>query len=100
MHDLLTKMTAGMQGRSYDEIIKLWNLTQLETSWMQGDMMEIEVFEILKGFDKVEEGKLLTRGHGMKSFKYGNCLDCRKYCFSSTVVDLWNSLPSGIVDAA
>jgi hypothetical protein len=96
-----TKMIVGMQGRSYVDRLKMLNLTTLETRRMRGDM--IEVFKILKGFDMVEVGKFftnnvgITRGHGLKLFKYGSRLDCRKHCFSHRVVDFWNSLPSDIV---
>ena len=39
-----------------------------------------------------------TRGHELKLAKAGCRLDCRKYSFSHRVVDLWNKLPSSVVE--
>ena len=70
---------------------------------MRGDM--IETFKILKGvYDgKVTSGlfKLAenstTRGNSLKISKQRCARDIRKYCFTSRVVDIWNSLPECIV---
>ena len=34
-----------------------------------------------------------TRGHTLKNYKIGVCLDCRMYSFSKTVGNNWNALP-------
>ena len=66
----------------------------------------IEVFKILKGFNKVDSSKFFklsentkTRGHTMKLVKTRTRLDCRKYFFTNRVIDNWNSLPQYVVDA-
>jgi hypothetical protein len=38
-----------------------------------------------------------TRGHDLKLYKHSCRLDCRKYCFSHRVVEIWNKLPESAV---
>ena len=66
----------------------------------------IQVFKILKGFDKIEYklffelargGK--TRGHKLKLVKNRSNGNLRKYFFSQRIVNCWNSLPQEVVEA-
>ena len=71
---------------------------------MRGDL--IEVFKLLKGFDKVDYNKFFqinprkrTRGHSLKLNKSRSRTDIRKNFFSQRVVNSWNKLPQNVVDA-
>jgi hypothetical protein len=62
-----TKLVPSMRKYSYEETLKFFNLTTLETRMIRGDL--IEVFKILKGYEDVNAQtffdllKLCTRGH-------------------------------------
>ena len=63
----------------------------------------IEVFKIIKGFDKVnylEFFHLSTtglRGHNLELFKPSFNRNVGKYTFSNRVIDSWNRLPENII---
>ena len=67
----------------------------------------IETYKIIRGIYDPEvcqgllsEGRSsATRGHQFKLFKERARLNLRKNSFSFRVVDLWNSLPSFVVEA-
>ena len=96
-----TKLVPSMRNYSYEERLKLFGLTTLETRRIRGDL--IEVFKVLKGYEDVnaqiffELSQLCTRGHCLKLFKKGCKLDCRKYTFAQRIVDIWNSLDEDTV---
>ena len=99
-----TKLISECKGLNYSQRLELTGLTTLEKRRDRGDM--IEVFKILKGFNKVDSSKFFklsentkTRGHTMKLVKTRTRLDCRKYFFTNRVIDNWNSLPQYVVDA-
>ena len=62
-----TKLVPPMRNYSYEERLKLFNLTTLETRRIRGDL--IEVFKILKRYEDVnaqtffELSQVCTRGH-------------------------------------
>jgi hypothetical protein len=64
----------------------------------------IEVYKILKGFDRVDEKKFFmrasggTRGHDLKLVKPRCRLDCRKFSFSNRVINLWNCMPAEVIN--
>jgi hypothetical protein len=97
----VTKLVVGTKGKGYEDRLKMLGMKTLETRRIQGDL--IEVFKILKGMDYVAEQIFFsravgnTRGHELKLFKPSCKLDCRKYCFSHRVVDVWNQLPDSVV---
>ena len=71
---------------------------------MRGDL--IEVFKLLKGFDKVDYNKFfkinprnITRGHSLKLNKSRSRRDIRKNFFSQRVINSWNKLPQNVIDA-
>jgi len=47
-----TKLITSIKNKTYEDRLRLVNLTTLETRRLRGDL--IEVFKILKGFDDLE----------------------------------------------
>ena len=89
---------------SYENRLSYTGLTTLSERRIRGDL--IEVFKILKGFSKVNYNTWFklsvnsrTRGHRYKLVKSRSKLDIRKNFFSQRVVNVWNSLPSEVVEA-
>jgi hypothetical protein len=37
------------------------------------------------------------RGNELKLFKHSCRLDCRKYVFSNSVINMWHNLPSDVI---
>jgi len=100
-----TKLISECRHLSYEDRLKVTGLTTLEQRRDRGDM--IEVFKAMNGFSKLHKNKLFTlnshsktRGHRHKLIKCRSRLDIRKYFFSQRVVNKWNSLPDGVVEAA
>ena len=77
------------------------SITTLETRRLSGDL--IEVFKIIKGFDKVDYLKFYhlsttgLRGHNLKLFKPSFKRNVGKYTFSNRVIDSWNRLPEDTI---
>src|SRR5664279_712182 len=98
-----TKLIKGYNCKTYEERLALLDMTTMETRRTRGDL--IEVFKIVKGFDKIEytlffeRSTFITRGHNEKLFKKPFHLDLRKHFFSQRVVDLWNKLPQNVIDS-
>jgi hypothetical protein len=99
-----TKLISECSKLRYEDRLKVTGLTTLEERRNRGDL--IEVFKILKGFDKVnykhffqlaENSK--TRGNKYKLSKSRSRLDIRKHFFSQRVVNEWNKLPNSVVEA-
>ena len=96
-------MIEGLSKLSYDDRLKQCGLTTLQQRRARGDL--IQVFKMLKGFDKVDYRKYFsisnttTRGHLLKLHKSRSRLDLRKYFFSQRVVDMWNKLPEEVVES-
>jgi ribonuclease P/MRP protein subunit RPP40 len=99
-----TKLIEGYRNLCYEERLKKTGLTSLEKRRVRGDL--IQVFKILKGIDRVNYKDYFqisntgrTRGHSYKLIKKRSTGDLRKYFFSQRVVDTWNILPQGVVEA-
>lgn len=99
-----TKMIFECRNQSYENRLKITNLTSLEQRRDRGDMLE--TFKIIKGFNKIDSSNMFTfsgtrstRGHRYKLNKNRCRLDIRKHFFSQRVVNQWNSLPADIVDS-
>ena len=97
-----TKLVRELQGKDYEARLKYLGLTTLETRRLRGDL--IEVFKILKGFEKVDPARFFktnssdrTRGHSLKLFKCQCRLDIGRFAFSNRVVNMWNSLSEDVV---
>ena len=60
-----TKLVKGLQNKSYEERLRLLGITSLEKRRIRGDL--IQVFRIMKGFDKVDRESFfeLDNGNGM-----------------------------------
>ena len=76
----------------------------LEKRRVRGDL--IQVFKMLKGFDKIDSskfftlsGKEATRRHSYKLKKTRSSSERRRIFFSQRVVNSWNKLPQEVVNA-
>ena len=94
-----TRMITVLRGQSYEQRLTNLNLTTLETRRLRGDL--IEMYKILKGFDKVDlcipRNHSGLRGHCLKLFKSRFNTNTGKYAFQNRVVDEWNNLPEYVV---
>ena len=97
-----TKMIKEIRNLTYEERLKVCNLTSLENRRKRYDL--IETFKIMKNFSKIDAAKLFkmrksnTRGHNMKIFKEHSRLNIRKYFFSQRVANNWNLLPAETIN--
>ena len=86
---------------TYEQRLRRLDITTIETRRLTGDL--IEVFKIIKGFDKVDYFNFFhlsttgLRGHSLKLFKPSFKLNGGKYTFSNRVIDSWNRLPEDIL---
>ena len=99
-----TKMVPYLRALSYEERLKKMNLFTMEKRRSRGDL--IELFKILKGFDKIRVKDLfefdtsnITRGHNFKLKKKRFYTDVAKFNFVNRVIDAWNSLPAVVVNS-
>lgn len=102
---LATRMVAGMRGKSYKERLETLGLFSMERRRLRGDL--IETFKIMKGLTGLEMGNLFTRaplestrGHQMKLMKPRCRLNLRANFFTNRVIDVWNQLPSSLLDCS
>ena len=84
-------MIVGFGNLSSEERLRKTDLISLEMHRVRGDL--IQVFKMLKGFDKVNFDKFFkfspvnkTRGHSYKLFKGDLKLEMRKNFFTQRVV--------------
>ena len=99
-----TRLITKCRKWSYEDRLEYTDLMPLKTRRRRGDM--IEVFKMVKGFNKVDTTKFFTftknsrvRGHKYKLLKGHSKLDIRKHYFSNRVINDWNSLPEEVVAA-
>ena len=100
-----TKLVLGLKNKSYEERLKLLDLTTLKTRRVRGDL--IETFKILTGREKVNSELFFQladrrnglRGHTLKLYKRRCRTAMRAHSFSMRVVDEWNALPQEVVAA-
>ena len=91
-------MIDGFADKDYNDRLKELGLTTLETRRKRGDLIVIEAFKIIKGFEDVNSELFCPlaintahlRGHDLKLFKKGVKLNVRKNFFSQRVVNDWN----------
>jgi len=103
-----TKLIRGLKHKPYDERLKLLGITSLENRRVRDDL--IQVFRIVKGFDKVNTedffvldngGGHALRGHKWKLKVNRSRLQLRRcFFFSRRVVNVWNKLPADVVEAS
>jgi len=100
-----TRQLSSIRDLSYPERLKTLNLPTLKYRRARGDM--IETFKILNNIydPKITTGLLplteetRTRHNTKKLKKNAHRKDIRKYSFTQRVVNIWNSLPSTVVNA-
>ena len=99
-----TKQVPGLKDMSYSSRLKELGLPTLAYRRLRGDL--IETYKILTGkYDSAVSNILQlcdmdsTRGHRYKLYKTRSRLNVRKYSFCCRVTDIWNSLPSDVVEA-
>ena len=93
-----------MRGFDYEERLRRLGLYSLEFRRLRGDLME--TYKMMRGLDRVEVERFFplskevrTRGHSLK-IKGGRFrTELRRNFFSQRVVNLWNSLPTEVVEA-
>jgi len=101
-----TKLVRGLRWKSYEKRLSLLGIQSLEKRRLRGDL--IQVFRIVKGFDKVDScdffqldnnSKYELRGHSYK-LKVQRCrLSVRQKFFSQKVVNVWNKLAASVGEA-
>ena len=96
-------MVLGWDKHCYSDTLTICNLLILEDRRLRGDL--IQVFKILKGFDKVNYQNLFEldqdtsrRGHTLKLVKPWTRLDIRNHFFSYRIINSWNKLPGEVVN--
>ena len=100
-----TKLIPGMKELSYEERLKKLDLPTLSyRRIICGDL--IETYKILTGKYDPNVSSILPlnnnqvcRGHKKKNYERRPRLDMHKYSFCYRIVDIWNRLPSEIVEA-
>ncbi len=97
-----TKMITSLRNKSYEDRLAQLNLCSLEKRRLRGK--NIERFEILKVFTKVDANKMFsidntsrTRTDGVKLRCKQVQLDCTKFFFTNDVVKEWNKFPPLVV---
>ena len=97
-----TKHIPVLRNLTYEERLKQLDMFPHHKRRTRGDL--IEVFKILKQFDKINPEKLfemnnatVTRGNGLKLKGQRYNTIARKSYFSVRVVDHWNRLPASVV---
>ena len=99
-----TKKISGMSGKSYHQRLKKLRLPSLEYRRLRGDL--IEAFKIIKGiYDPISTQNLFqintntrTRNNMFKLTKKRFNMNPFKYFFTNRLVNVWNSLPTSIVN--
>ena len=102
-----TKLLSSLSGLSYPERLKTLNLPSLSYRRMRGDAIEMykychnnySVSE--KPFTLVRDvnNQIVTRDHGFKIRKEKNKTALRTRFFGNRVANMWNALPSNIVNS-
>ena len=100
-----TKLVRGCKGKPYKDRLRYLNLPTLKYRRLRGDMLE--TYKILNDVYDSEAAPLLelssarmTRGNDKKLNKVMCKMEHRRHFFTQRVVDVWNSLPSDIINSA
>ena len=101
-----TKRILGLNGMSYTQRLETLGLPSLEFRRVRGDL--IETYKLLQEiYDPLTTKELLnvnkhstTRGHNFKLLKNTPRLNTYKHFFTNRITNLWNQLPSHIVNAS
>ena len=100
----LTKMVPRLRNKSYEERLKELNLFTLSKRRLRGDL--ITLFKIFKGFTNMNPDNFLTldrsnftRNNGFKIIGKRFKTNEAKHFFFNRVINIWNGLPSNVVDS-
>ena len=100
----VTKMIPRLRNKPYEERLKELNLFSLTKRRIRGDL--IEVFKIFKGYSNLDANKYftidhtnLTRNNGFKITPKRFKSHEAKHYFFNRIVNIWNKLPSEIVNS-
>ena len=101
-----TKRIFGMGDLDYTQRLERLGLPSLEFRRVRGDL--IETYKLLQNvYDPLSTNGLInvnaecnTRGHNFKLLKNSPKLNTYKYFFTNRVTNLWNQLPSDVVNAS
>ena len=103
----MTRMIDGFADKDYNDRLKEFGLTTLETRRKRDDL--IEAVKIIKGFEDVNSELFVPfaittahiRGHKLNFVKKGVKLNVRKKnFFSQRVVNDWNILPETVINSS
>lgn len=99
-----TKLIYECKKQNYCNRLQYSGLMNLDDRRTRGDL--IEVFKLIKGFSNVDYNQFFqlvdnnrTRGHRYKLVKNRCRTELRKRFFSQRVIDVWNKLPSEVVES-
>ncbi len=98
-----TKIAHVMKGKSYEDRLKLLNLTTLEERRIRGD--SIQWYKIINGIEEVRWISEPRLGHPRAGERGKYILDTVKNCqqrekfFTNRAPEAWNSLPDSVVEA-
>jgi len=96
-------MKAMYENQSYESRLKALDLTTLVERRKRGDL--IQMYKLMHNIDKVDKSnrfQIITnqvRGHCFKYFKEITRQQHRENFFFNRTANLWNALPSDIVQA-
>ena len=101
----VTKLIPRLRNKPYEERLSELNLFSLEKWRLRSDL--IEVFKIVKGIENIDVEKYFmldtsntTRCNGYKIVGKRFQTNEAKYFFSDCVVNIWNGLPSNVIDCS
>ena len=97
-----TRLLPELRQKTYPDRLKDLQLPTLAYRRQRADL--IQIFKILKGFNKVEASKFfkfakdsITRGHDFKIVKQRFRTKLRQFAFSIRSVNNWNALPKEVL---
>jgi ribonucleases P/MRP protein subunit RPP40 len=98
-------MVKELRNKSYSERLAILGLTTLEKRRTRGDLIEIhKIMTGKEGLDQQQFFQLAAtgqnlRGHSRKLFKPRCTLNCRRHSFGQRAIEVWNALPSDVVNS-
>ena len=99
----VTKLIPRLRNKPYEDRLKELNLFSLSKRRLRGDL--IEVFKIVKGIENMNIEKYFTidtsnttRNNGCKIVGKRFQTHQAKYFFFNRIVNIWNGLPSNVID--
>ena len=99
-----TKMIPGMDGKNYEERLKILNLPTLEQRRKRGQ--QIQLFKVVRGMEKIDQESFIerdygerTRGHDYKLILPTSKSDVKNKRFPFNSILKWNELPARVVSA-